>query len=112
MVEGLLNRVLKRKDASLTSYEGEFSRENFAEYARMCVQVGWKIAEFIQDADKPVTILLPSRGALPIFIGAMLALERDKSLSELNLAPRISLPPLNCFNYVRPSAEEKVTSIL
>jgi hypothetical protein len=87
------------------SIEREFSPENIRAYGRMCTDVAWELTEAIDDKRGEVTILLPSRGALPIFMGAMLALERNRSLHGLKIAQKINLPPLSCFDYVREVIE-------
>lgn len=88
-------------EINIASLEKEFSLENFEGYGQMCDRVAWEMAEAIMKKEGRITILLPSRGALPIFLGAMLALKRDRDLREFNLAQRIELPPLSCFDYVR-----------
>lgn len=79
--------------------EREFSLENFSAFIKMCEQVAVWITDILEGKQrgKRLAILLPSRGALPIFSGAMLAMR------YLGWAEKITLPPLECFNYVRRS---------
>lgn len=95
-----MSEQLKRPE-KISSVEREFSPENIYAYSKMCTDVAWELTQAIDDKKGEVTILLPSRGALPIFMGAMLALERSETLSQAEIAQRINLPPLACFNYVR-----------
>lgn len=94
-----------KRPEKISSIEREFSPENIRRYGKMCIDVAWELTEAIDDKEGEATILLPSRGALPIFMGAMLALERSKTLREARIAQKINLPPLACFNYVRERIE-------
>lgn len=75
--------------------KGEFSSENLRAYGEACLTVGMNLAELLENPRGKTVILLPSRGAIPIFDGALLA------LNEIGLAKKIILPPLSCFEYVR-----------
>lgn len=85
----------------------EFSLENMGGYAEMCIQVAWRIAEKVHDSEgKDIALLLPSRGAIPIFVGAMLAFANEPSLKEFGLGNVFELPLLSCFDYVRKEIGE------
>ncbi len=88
-----------------SALEREFSPENFMAYAQACEEIAIKLEEILREPKGNVAILLPSRGALPLFNGAVLALR------HLDMAGRIQLPPLRCFDFVRekitPSGEKK-----
>ena len=85
----------------------EFSLENMRGYSEMCTQVAWRIAEKIHDSEgKDIALLLPSRGAIPIFVGAMLAFANEPSLKEFKLGNVFELPLLSCFDYVRKEIGE------
>lgn len=83
----------------LPSIEREFSPENLEKYGKACLEIGYKIAELIEECngkyEGKIDILLPSRGAIPFFFGAMLA------LNQLGYAGKIELPGLACFDYLR-----------
>lgn len=95
MTEGLIVREVP----ILSSIEREFSPKNLEEYGKACLGIGYKIAELIEENDGKyggeIDILLPSRGAIPFFFGAMLA------LNQLGYAGKIELPGLACFDYLR-----------
>lgn len=95
----------KSPETRLGVIEREFSYENMSAYGQMCTEVAWELTQAIDDKRGEITILLPSRGALPIFMGAMLALERNETLRQTEIAQRINLPPLACFNYARERIE-------
>jgi len=75
--------------------EREFSFENLKAYAQACENIGIRIAEILEGDKEGIAILLPSRGAIPVFMGACF------SLRQLEILGKIDLPPLTCFDYVR-----------
>jgi len=83
-----INKILER----------EFSFENLRAYARACEDIGIELAEILEENKGKTPILLPSRGAIPVFIGACFSLE------ELGMLDKIDLPPLTCFDYLREKA--------
>jgi hypothetical protein len=83
------------REISSNALEREFSSENLRAYAGACEEIGVRLAEILEKKEDGVAILLPSRGAIPVFIGACFSLE---SLGMLDL---IDLPPLTCFDYIR-----------
>jgi len=94
------SELISSSERSRRFEETEFSPENMKDYAEMCIQVAWWIAEKIQDSEgKLPAVLLPSRGAIPIFVGAMLAFANEPSLKEFHLGNVFNLPPLSCFDY-------------
>jgi hypothetical protein len=101
----MMSEQLNKTERDITSLEKEFSPKNIFEYGQMCDRVAWELTEAVLDKKGEVTILLPSRGALPIFMGAMLALKENQDLKELQITQRIKLPPLSCFDYVRRVVE-------
>lgn len=103
-------RECLRGESLPPAIEREFSPENFSAYARMCEELAIRIAEKIEEKEErkdegKCAILLPSRGALPIFNGVMLAMR------YLGKGGKINLPPLACFDYVRNVlGEERIGS--
>jgi len=86
--------------------ERGFSEENFEEYVKACRKVGERIAEFVLDNNpEKIAIVLPSRGAIPIFIGAEIALMKDPDLKDYDIDKFIEIPELSCFDRLRLDAE-------
>jgi len=85
-------------EISSNALEREFSLENLRAYAKACEEIGIRLAEVLEKEEDGVAILLPSRGAIPVFIGACFSLEK------LGMLGRIDLPPLTCFDYIRGKA--------
>jgi hypothetical protein len=77
--------------------EAEFSLSNLEAYAQACENIGIRLTEIVEEEKerKKIAILLPSRGAIPVFIGACFG------LSNLGVLNKIDLPPLTCFDYMR-----------
>lgn len=92
----------------LTHLEKEFSPENFNAYARACEEIAVRLTEILEVENKGnIDILLPSRGALPIFMGACFGLK------HLEMLENIELPPLKCFDYVwKKITGERKTKVL
>ena len=80
--------------------EREFSFENLKAYAQACENIGIRIAEILEEDKEGIAILLPSRGAIPVFMGACF------SLGQLKMLGKIDLPPLTCFNYLREKLDK------
>lgn len=87
--------------------ERDFSEENFKEYVSACRRVGERITEFVLDNDqRKIAIVLPSRGAIPIFIGAEIALMKDPELKDYDIGKLIEIPELSCFDRLRPDGKD------
>lgn len=106
MTENINNGPITVEDKNIGYLERDFSIDNINEYATACYEVGWKIYAALESADKKKTtgILIPSRGAIPIFAGAMMTLQ------DLNQDHQIDLPKLGCFDYLRKRKQEKIGS--
>ena len=90
--------------------ERDFSKENFEGYVSACRQVGERIAEFVLDNNQgKIAIVLPSRGAIPIFIGAEIALMKDLDLKDYDIGKSIEIPKLSCFDRLRPGDKDAET---
>jgi hypothetical protein len=90
--------------------ERDFSKENFEGYVSACKRVGERIAEFVLDNDQSkIAIVLPSRGAIPIFIGAEIALMEDSELKNYDIGKLIEIPELSCFDRLRPDDKDAET---
>ncbi|MBI2103370.1 hypothetical protein HYT59_00030 [Candidatus Woesebacteria bacterium] len=99
---------MEQVDREISEYlERDFSSENLGAYADACRKTAWKIVEMISDrGGEPVTVLLPSRGAVPFIIGAIKAIKEDPGINSFvkeafgtdNL---VELPPLACFDTFR-----------
>lgn len=97
------------------SLENEFSRENIDAYARVCLDIGVQLVGMTRSYfEKPVSagktkaILLPSRGALPIFVGALLALHEtgQKDLDVSRFLAGVEIPNFFVFEKLRKIQEE------
>lgn len=90
--------------------EREFSEENFGGYVSVCKRVGERIAEFVLDNDQSkIAIVLPSRGAIPVFIGAQIALTKNSELKGYDIGKLIEIPGLSCFDRLRPDDKDAKT---
>jgi len=83
--------------------ENEFSDENVREYARACFNIAESLVERSQKDDFN-TLLIPSRGAVPFFIGSMYVLQclGNDYEDHHELADRINIPNL-IREYVMPA---------
>lgn len=90
--------------------ERDFSKENFEGYVSVCKRVGERIAEFVLDNDQSkIAIVLPSRGAIPVFIGAEIALTENSELKDFGIGKLIEIPELSCFDRLRPDDKDAET---
>lgn len=95
-----------------------FSEKNFDEEARTAEEIAFKIIDHIDaNAGKPITILLPSRGANIHLISALRALREIPGVDEKHYADNIDLPPLICFDSIRKdlsdgSSEKKIRVLI
>lgn len=97
-----MGETLTSPEVGKTALEREFSVENLKVYSEACVGVATRLGTFLERDPRELrnfAVLLPSRGAIPIFIGACLALK------DLGLLGRIDLPPLTCFDFIRKREE-------
>lgn len=82
--------------------ENEFKEENVMEYARVCLEIADELVEKSKKQNFD-TLLIPSRGAVPLFIGSMYALrylqEEDSDFERFT--HRINVPSL-IKEYVLP----------
>lgn len=79
-----------------------FSEANFARQADVSLDIAVKIVDQIKENDgRPITILLPSRGANIHLISALRVLRDNPDLDEDHYASKIDLPPLECFDSIR-----------
>ncbi len=91
--------------------ESEFSKENISYYAEACRDTAWKMIEMIMDRGRePITVLIPSRGAVPFIIGAIKAIKEDPEINKFvkeafGTENFVELPNLSCFDVVRDTKE-------
>lgn len=107
-----------RRGAEVSSHlEGEFSPENIRAYGRMCADVAIDLIE--RTEEKPnSTILLPSRGAVPIFLGAVLAMREEETVRGFSpdFLGRVVFPPFDCCKQlnggVKPDKDKPPIQVL
>src|SRR3989337_3174068 len=104
--------LVKKENTEISAYlEREFSSENFREYAEACRDTAWRMIEMVADrGGKPITVLIPSRGAIPFIIGAIKAIKEDESINSFvkeafDTDNIVELPPLTCFDQLRTTSE-------
>lgn len=91
--------------------ESEFSKENISYYAEACRDTAWRMVEMIMDRGRePITVLIPSRGAVPFIIGAIKAIKEDPEINKFvkeafGTENFVELPSLSCFDVVRDTSE-------
>lgn len=91
--------------------ESEFSEANISYYAEACRDTAWRMIEMIMDrGGEPITVLIPSRGAVPFIIGAIKAIKEDPGINKFvkeafGTANFVELPSLSCFDLVRDTSE-------
>ena len=91
--------------------ESEFSKENIRCYAEACRDTAWRMIEMIMDRGRePITVLIPSRGAVPFIIGAIKAIKEDPEINKFvkeafGTENFVELSSLSCFDVVRDTSE-------
>lgn len=88
--------------------ERDFSPDNVRAYGQMCSDVAIDLIERTEKAPNS-TILLPSRGALPIFLGAVLAMREEETVREFSsdFLSRVVFPPFDCCKQLNGKVESK-----
>lgn len=86
--------------------EREFSPENVRAYGQMCVEVALNLLERTEKVPDS-TILLPSRGAVPIFLGAILAMREEGTVRDLSkdFLQQVVFPPFDCCKQLNGKVE-------
>ncbi len=80
----------------------EFNDLHLQAYAAGCAELAWKLAEFSEgEHGVNKAVLLPSRGAIPPFVGAAIVSKVDKDFDGFDLSQSIETPPLDCFEPIR-----------